>query len=193
MTFLPKPATLYRTTTPTSKIQFGSTLTEQQLPSGEISYVRTKDDKVGFDVGYSLSFIDLSHRLSPHVMACYLNWEARDGLGLISLSGNKAQCKQEVKKSGLGGEAFGIDVGALEWKRVKMGGREIEVLASSSLGSGRDNGDGEGEEVVIIKATELIEKLGISAEVSVAARWGVRDEWFALEWIPRDMVRKVDL
>ncbi len=41
--------------------------------------------------------------------------------------------------------------------------------------------------VMIFKATEVIQKMGLLEGLKSEAKWGAMDEWLALEWIPRDM------
>ena len=42
--------------------------------------------------------------------------------------------------------------------------------------------------VMIFKATELIWKMGLRDGLKEEAKWAAKDEWLALEWIPRDMI-----
>ncbi len=42
--------------------------------------------------------------------------------------------------------------------------------------------------VIFIKATDLIQELGLTGKLKPAAENGAKDEWFALEWIPVDMI-----
>jgi hypothetical protein len=45
--------------------------------------------------------------------------------------------------------------------------------------------------VIFIKATVLVKALGLGGTLETKADGGARDEWFAPEWIPRDMVTLV--
>lgn len=42
--------------------------------------------------------------------------------------------------------------------------------------------------VMIFRATELIQEMGLQDRLKSVAKWGAKDEWLALEWIPMDMV-----
>jgi hypothetical protein len=42
--------------------------------------------------------------------------------------------------------------------------------------------------VIFIKATELIQAFGLRGNIKEGAEYGAKDEWFALEWIPFDMI-----
>lgn len=141
-------------------------------------------DHVGFDVGYSTQFIELCHRLTPYSVKCHLEWSILcEWKGLISVCGSPKKAGQEVqwreKKNRQNITAFKISTTALRWTSLDLTTTtKINVLAS----------DAYNEPVVFIKATELIRALGLNGKIDKVAERGAKDEWFALEWIPLDMI-----
>lgn len=169
----PKPNGFIRITDNKSFIKFGCYGSE---PS---------EDHVGFDIGYSTRFIELCHRLTPYSVKCHLEWSSLcDWKGLISVCGTLEKARREVKwrkgKNRHGITAFEISTTELRWTTKDLTPTtKINVLAS----------DAYNEPVIFIKATEIIQVLGLSGNINKAAESGAKDEWFALEWIPLDMIK----
>ncbi|KAH8708417.1 hypothetical protein GQ44DRAFT_777191 [Phaeosphaeriaceae sp. PMI808] len=144
-------------------------------------------DHVGFDVGYSTRFIELCHRLTPYSVKCHLEWSMScNWKGLISVCGSPEKADQEVrwrkKKNRQNITSFKISTTALRWTTLDLTTTtKIDVLTS----------DAYNESVVFIKATELIRALGLNGNIDKGAEYGAKDEWFALEWIPLDMIVSV--
>jgi hypothetical protein len=144
------------------------------------------DPAAGFDVGYSTRYIALSHRLTPASVKAHLEWSpCVDWKGLISLCGTEQKARREkewrAQKCREDVKAYHISTQALRWTTFQWSDTiTLDVLVDDS------------EDVMIFAATQLIQKLGLSGSLKWEAREGARDEWLALEWIPRSMVIGVE-
>lgn len=49
------------------------------------------------------------------------------------------------------------------------------------------------QDVMVFKATELIQKLGLQGQLKEKILRGAQDEWTALEWIPTEMIVGLNL
>jgi hypothetical protein len=171
----PKPEKFIRITDNMSAIQFGCYGSKPPSPP---------DDSVGFDVGYSTRFIQLCHRLTSHSVRCHLDWSPLcEWKGLISVCSTEEKAEKEIqwrlRKKRLNITKFEISTRELQWTTLKLSSdKEINVLASNNYN----------EPVIFIKATELIQALGLTGTLKPEAEGGARNEWLALEWIPKDMV-----
>jgi hypothetical protein len=171
-TYPPKPDVFIRVTDNQTAIKFGCYGDEP-----------TKD-VIGFDVGYSTRFIELCHRLTPYSVRCHLEFSPLcEWKGLISVCGTSKKAGREIewrarqKRRDI--TAFHISTAKLRWTTLNL----TSTTKINALANGDYN-----EPVIFIKATELIQVLGLRGNIKEAAEYGAKDEWFALEWIPLDMI-----
>jgi hypothetical protein len=126
----------------------------------------------------------LGHRLTSHSVKCHLEWShSCDWKGLISVCGSRKKEEQEVKwrkkRNRQNITAFKISTTELRWTTLDLTTTtKIDVLAS----------DAYNEPIIFISAPELVRALGLNGKIDKVAEIGAKDEWFALEWIPFDMI-----
>ncbi len=147
----------------------------------------TTNDAVGFDVGYSTQCIELCHRITPHSVRCHLEWSpVCDWKGLISVCSTQDKARREIgwrEKKRRSVTAFEISTEELHWRTLNLTSTTtINVLASDDYNC----------PVIFLKATDLISVLGLAGKLKRKAENGAKDEWFALEWIPRHMITRLN-
>lgn len=129
--------------------------------------------------------LEIGQRITPSTVMNHLLW--RRGLawsGLFSLCGTTEKTDREVdwrmrdRRSNV--KVWYIDTSQLRWKTAFLNGSTF----INYLGTYND-------EVMVFKATELMNTFGLSATLLATDRavfLAARDEWIALEWIPSGMV-----
>ena len=139
------------------------------------------DDHEGFNTKISSIFVPFDHRFTPAFIKDYFEWSSLpEWLGLFSLSGTQKKAEREVAWRQSHGRKnimkYEVCLDRLSWKELPWNWTTLWVLTDIK------------QQVMIFKATELIEKLGLRGKLKQKAELGATDEWIALEWIPRDMV-----
>ena len=137
----------------------------------------------GFDVDYSSRYVGrFCNRLTVHSVTHHLEWShLTEWKGLISLCGTERKAQREIewRRRKRRGDitTYYISTVELSWKTLQWNDQiTIDVLVDPS------------EEVMVFKATELIQKLGLGTALRPEVRAGVRDEWMAWEWIPKGLI-----
>ena len=144
-----------------------------------IKFQHIDDSTVGFEAGYTL-LMDLCHRINPAVVRSHLEGRLIPGLGLISvgtiqkaereIKWRRSDCRKDIR-------AYGISTRALHWESINISGKAVNALTTDRYG-----------ERVIFFSTSEVAKPG-----QIRSQWATEHEWFALEWIPRDMVTELEI
>ena len=170
---------------------------ERYLPLKPNMFMRVTDDEShikfvpeqGFLWPITTHSLDLCYRIAPSKVINHLLWtRGNEWTGLFSLCATTERKTSEVdwrlrdRHSGI--KVWYIDTSELTWRSACWNSCTFINYLSDY-----DN------KVMIFKATELIDKFGLMANVSEMDRivlLAARDEWFALEWIPSGMVIHVE-
>ncbi|KAI9781866.1 MAG: hypothetical protein M1839_005660 [Geoglossum umbratile] len=164
----PIPSLFYRVTNSKSLIKF------QHVD--DLRNDAFDDPVVSFEVGYTL-LMDLCHRINPAVVQSHLKERKIPGLGLISVgtvqkAEKEIEWRQSCRRKDI--RVYEISTKALQWESINISGETANVLTT----------DRDGERVIFFPTSEVT-KLGLHS------RWATEHEWFALEWIQRDMVTEI--
>ena len=146
------------------------------------------DSEQGFNCLTSTQCMSFNQRITP--------WSVRDHLengrqcewkGLISLAGTFEKARKEIQwrlskyKRRHNVLAYKISTSGLKWATIPW--NEEEGITFKYLID-------EDETVMIFKATDLIQQLGLSDCLELKIKIAAKDEWLALEWIPRPMIER---
>ena len=139
------------------------------------------DPKGGLNCETSTIFLPFNHRITPRSLKTHLEWDAIvEWKGPITLCGTAEKVSREVewrlKKRRKGITAYEVSMAKLSWRKVVWNWTTFSALTDE---------DGI---VMIFKAIEPIQKMGIQESLKEKARLGTMDECIALEWIPREMI-----
>ena len=140
--------------------------------------------KDGFQTNTSTRRLPLRYRITPRSVKSHLEWTTNpEWGGLISFCGTERKAQREIEWRQRNGRrditAYTVSTEGLSWREVEWDPwTKLNVLAD------------EGMDVMVFKATELIQKMGLQEGLKDKVKLGAMDEWLALEWIPSEMVVK---
>ncbi|KAG8532424.1 uncharacterized protein KY384_002909 [Bacidia gigantensis] len=141
------------------------------------------DDDQGFNCFTSTQCMAFNQRITPLSVKDHLEngqsivWKGLISLGTFDKARREIEWRERLHHKSIW--AYKIETAGLQWESMVWNQQQNISLRYLTDGSA---------DIMIFKASELIQALGLSGNIKREAELGAVDEWLALEWVPKSMI-----